>query len=49
MSKNGDFSGAYFSVFGLNMEIYHESLYSLRMRENKDQKNLPIWTLFTQW
>ena len=25
------------------------SLYLVRMRENTDQKNLHIWTLFTRW
>ena len=29
-------------------EILRISLYSVRMRENTDQKNC-IWTLFTQW
>ena len=30
-------------------EIYvHITPYSVRMRENTDRKNLPIWTLFTQ-
>ena len=38
-------SGAYFSVFGLNTEI---SLHSIRIQENTHQKQLRIWTLFTQ-
>ena len=29
-------------------EIRSISLYSVRMRENTDQKKLRIWTLFTQ-
>ena len=29
-------------------EIRSTSPYSVRMRENKDQKQLPIWALFTQ-
>ena len=30
-------------------EIRSISPYSVRMRENTDQKKLRIWTLFTQW
>ena len=30
-------------------EIRSISSYSVRMRENTDQKKLLIWTLFTQW
>ena len=30
-------------------EILRISPYSVRMRENTDQKKLRIWTLFTQW
>ena len=30
-------------------EIRSISPYSVRMRENTDQKQLRIWTLFTQW
>ena len=30
-------------------EILHISLYSVRMRENTEQKKFRIWTLFTQW
>ena len=30
-------------------EILRISLYSVRMRENTDQKNLRVWTLSTQW
>ena len=30
-------------------EMLRISPYSVRMRENTDQKNLRIWTLFTQW
>ena len=37
------FSGPYFPAFGLNTERYREKLrispYSVRMRENTDQKN----------
>ena len=29
-------------------EILRISLYSVRMRENMDQKKLRVWTLFTQ-
>ena len=29
--------------------ILHISPYLVRMRENRDQKKLRIWTLFTQW
>ena len=34
--------------FGRSCEILHISPYSVRMRENTDQKKLRIWTLFTQ-
>ena len=34
---------------GLNTETYCISPYSVEMRENMDQKNLSIWTLFTQY
>ena len=48
-SKHGGFSGPYFPAFGLNAERSPRiSPYSVRMRENTDQKNLLIWTLFTQ-
>ena len=30
-------------------EILRISPYSVRMRENTDQKKLRVWTLFTQW
>ena len=30
-------------------EILRISPYSVRMRENTDQKNLCVWTFFTQW
>ena len=33
------FSSPYFPAFGLNTERYSVSLYSVRMRENMDQKN----------
>ena len=33
------FSGLYFSAFGLNTEMLCISPYSVRMRENNDQKN----------
>ena len=29
--------------------LHPKSLYSVWLRENKDQKKLRIWTLFTQW
>ena len=48
VSKYGVFSGPYLSAFGLNTERYI-SPYSIRMRENTDQKKLRIWTHFTQW
>ena len=40
----------YFPTFGLNTERYgpEKTLYSVRMRENTDQKKLRIWKLFTQ-
>ena len=44
-SKYGVFSGPYFPAYG---EILCISLYSVRMRENTDQKKLGIWTLLTQ-
>ena len=30
-------------------DLLHKPPYSVRMRENTDQKKLRIWTLFTQW
>ena len=45
VSKYGDFSGPYFPTFRPNTGI---SPYSVRMRENTNQKKLHIWTLFTQ-
>ena len=33
------YSGPYFPTFGLNMETYFVSQYSVRMRENTDQNN----------
>ena len=50
VSKYGVFSGAYF--FRIRTEygkILRISQYSVRMRENTDQKKLRIWTQFTQW
>ena len=41
LSKYGVSSGPYFLAFEL-------SPYSVRMRENTDQKKLRIWTIFTQ-
>ena len=35
----------YFPVF----ELKSKSPYSVRLRENADQKKLRIWRLFTQW
>ena len=49
--KYGVFSGPYFPAFGLNTERYVVrtiSPYSVRMRENTDQKKLRIWKLSTQ-
>ena len=46
VSKYGVFSVPYFPAFELNTGI---SPYSVRMRENTDQKKLRIWTPFTQW
>ena len=40
--KYAVFSGPYFPVVGLNTP------YSVQIKENKDQKKLCIWTLFTQ-
>ena len=45
VSKYGVFPGPYFPAFGL---ILRTSPYLVRMRENTDQKNLLIWTLFAQ-
>ena len=42
-------SGPYLPAFGLNTERYFISPYSVRMREDTDQKKLRIWALFTQW
>ena len=47
VSKYEVFSGPYFPAFGLNTVRYSVP-YSVRMRENMDQKKLRIWTLFTQ-
>ena len=47
--KYGVSSGPYFPAFGLNTERYFVFSYSVRMRENTDQKKLRIWTTFTQW
>ena len=41
------FSGLHFPVFGLNRK-HCISPYSVRIRENTDQKKLCIWKLFTQ-
>ena len=46
-------AGSFFwSIFSCIQTEYGEILrispYSVRMRENPGQKNLPIWTLFTQ-
>ena len=41
------FSRSYFLLFGLNS--VRMCPYSVWTRENKDQKKLGIWTLFTQW
>ena len=39
LSKYGVFSGPYFPAFRLNAESYSIIPYSVRMRENTDQKN----------
>ena len=49
VSKYGVFSGPYFHACGQNTERYSVSPYSIRMRENTDQKKLRVWTIFTQW
>ena len=49
VSKYVVFSGPHFPVFGLNTERFRIPPYSVQLRENTDQKTLPIWTLFTQW
>ena len=50
-SKYGAFSGLCLPVFRLNTEInedlLRESLYSVQIQENTDQKKLRIWTLFS--
>ena len=43
VSKYGVFSGPYFPAFGLNTERYGISPYSVRMRENTDQKKRRIF------
>ena len=43
MSKYGVFPGSYFHALGLNTERY-----SVRIRENTDEKKLRIWTIFRQ-
>ena len=49
VSECGVFSGPCFPVFGMNTEIYCKFLYSFQIRKYTDEKNLRIWTLFTQW
>ena len=44
VSKDRVFSGPYFPVF-----VLRKSSYSVQIRENKDQKKVHIWTIFTQW
>ena len=48
----------YFHIFMINtcencpnkeFFLFRILLYSVRMQENTDQKNLRIWALFTQW
>ena len=39
----------FWSVFSRIWTVSHISPYSVRMRENTDQKRLRIWTLFMQW
>ena len=51
VSKYGVFSGPYFphsDWIRRDIRILRISPYSVRMRENTDQKKLRIWTLFTQ-
>ena len=43
MSKYGVFPVSYFHALGLNTERY-----SVRIRENTDEKKLRIWTIFRQ-
>ena len=49
--KSGQIQSFFWSVFSRIRTEYGEilsiSLYSVRMRENTDQKRLRIWTLFT--
>ena len=45
VSKYGVFTGPYFPVFGLNIEIYSVNL---RIQENRNHIKLLIWTLFLQ-
>ena len=48
VSKYGVFSGLCFPVFGLQ-NLLSKSPHSLRIRENTNQKNIRVWTLFTQF
>ena len=50
VSKYGVFSDPYFSVFGLNTEIYGVNFH-IQSEYGKilTKKKLRIWTLFTQW
>ena len=51
--KSVQMQSFFWSVFSHIWTEYAEvrsiSPYSVRMRENTDQKKLRIWTLFTQW
>ena len=48
VSKYRVFSDRYFPVFALNTERYSVS-YSVRIRQNIDQKKIIVWTLLTEW
>ena len=48
VSKYGVFSGLCFPVFGLQ-NLLSKSPHSLRIRENTNQKNIRVGTLFTQF
>ena len=43
------FSGSYSGILTEHGEIWSISPYSVRLRENTDQKKLRIWKLFTQY
>ena len=51
--KSAQIRSFFWSVFSRNRAEYGDLLrnspYSARVRENRDQKKLRIWTLSTQW